>query len=106
MIWLSIGYSNLVKKFNTTTNKYQLFSMKPECFKIAVEMLTDKHRKLFVNLVKSQYKIDINLNQIVSVILAKFECQILLFKDNNKILINRKVNQLTRLPFKLLFQAP
>ena len=104
--WLSIGYPNLVKTLNTTTNTYQLFTMKPEGFEVAVEMLTDKHRKLFVDLVKSQYKIDINLNQIVSLIPAKFECQIILYNDNNKIFINGKVNQLTRLPFRMTFQAP
>jgi hypothetical protein len=105
--WISIGYPNLVKTLNPTTRKYELFILTAEGFEVAIEMLTDKHRKLFVDLVKDQYKIDINMNQILTLIPAKFECQIYLYdENNNKMLINGKVNQLTRLPFKLKFQAP
>lgn len=104
--WLSIGYPNLVGTYNSTSKIYQLFSFRPEGFDVSVEMLTNNYRSLFKDLVKRKYNIDINLNQIVSLIPSRFDCQLVFYKDNSKVLINGKVNQLTRSPLKLSFQAP
>ena len=90
-----------------TPNKTSLITFKPEGFDLTVEMLTNSQRYLLQNIVKRKYKIDILPDQIVSLIPAKFECQMSFYQDETtKVLINGKVSQLTKFPLKLSFLAP
>lgn len=83
-----------------------MFTFRQEGFDVSIEMLTNKQRSLFKDIVKRKYNIDVKQEQIVSLIPSKFECQTIFYKDAEKILINGKVTQLTRFPLKLSFFAP
>ena len=100
--WVSIGYPKLC----STTNKLELINFRPEGFDFSVEMLNNNHKLLFKDLIKRKYNLTVSPEQILNLIPAKFDCQLVFYKDNQKILINAKVNQLARLPFKLSFSAP
>jgi len=100
--WVSIGYPKLV----STTNKLDLSIFRPEGFDLNVEMLTNNHKLIFKDIIKRKYNLTVSPEQISTLIPAKFECQLVFYKDNHKILINGKVIQLTRLPLKLSFSAP
>ena len=104
--WLSIGYPKHVLILNRQ-KAYSLFSLKQEGFDISVDMLTNSYRNLFINVVKRKYNLEVKPEQIVNLIPAKFECQLVFYDDEgDKILINGKVTQLTSFPLKVSFMSP
>jgi hypothetical protein len=105
--WLSIGYPQLVLTPNpTNASLNQMFIFKPEGFYVRAEMLTNRQRVLFQEVVKRKYNINITLDQIVNLVPSKFECAINFYVDNKRVLITGKVNQFNTFPLKIEFAAP
>jgi len=78
--WFSLGSPHLVAApMNTgvgNNNNKKKFDLNSKGFSIFAEMLNQQDKRLFVNEIKKQYKIDVNENQIKNLIPSLFECQL------------------------------
>lgn len=101
--WLSIGNPTLIRAPKSNGS----FTLQPYGFDIYVDMLTQSQRTIFKDLVKRKYDIDVKEEQIVSLTLAKFACQIELYTSNgDRVLLSGQVTELNRYPLKVIFKAP
>ncbi len=76
--WYSLGYPILIEN----TNKSVLNYLSHTRFYIKIKMLTDYHRQKIKNEIKQKYDIDIEEDQIVSIIPDEYSCNLEL-KCNN-----------------------
>ena len=63
-------------------NTTGLFIFTRDGFYTFVNMLTDEHRVVFKDLVKSKFQIDVELSQFINLIPAKFDCTMKLINDD------------------------
>ena len=73
--WYSIGYPLLVKRLTLTKSKdNEYFNFTKSGFYARIQMLTDEHRRLFIEEVKHVYNISLRMNQIDHLILSSLKC--------------------------------
>ena len=72
--WYSIGYPLLVKT-RSKDNEF-FFHFTRSGFNARIQMLTNEHRRLFIDQVKHVYNISIRIDQIDHLILSSFKCSI------------------------------
>ncbi|RNA44546.1 hypothetical protein BpHYR1_042725 [Brachionus plicatilis] len=106
LMWVSTGNPRLVMTKIDQKSGSELFHFTPEGFYTFVEMLNDDHIQLLAEKAKLFYTIDIAQNQILNLILSKFECSIVLFSLHSKTFIKGRVNQFRVFPLRLDFLAP
>lgn len=104
--WLSIGYPKLVLSSSINSGSSSIFTFLPEGFFVKVDMLTSQHRILFKDVVKRKYGIDVKAEQIVSMIPSSLECSVSFYQNDEKFLINGRVNQMNTFPYRIFFTAP
>lgn len=106
LMWVSTGNPRLVMTKIDQKSGSELFHFTPEGFYTFVEMLNDDHIQLLAEKAKLFYTTDIAHNQILNLILSKFECSIVLFSLYSKTFIKGRVNQFRVFPLRLDFLAP
>ena len=72
--WYSIGYPSLVK--TKSKDKEFFFHFTRSGFNARIQMLTNEHKRLFIEEVKHVYNISIRMNQIDHLILSSLKCSI------------------------------
>ena len=76
--WYSIGYPLLVK---TKSKDNEYFNFTKSGFHARIQMLTNEHRRLFIEEVKHVYNISIRMNQIDHLILSSLKCSIKMHEE-------------------------
>ena len=100
--WYSLGNPTLVS-INSASG--DLFQFTPQMFYTHVEMLTDRHRQLFVQTIKEEYEIDVQPKQIENIILTKFVCDLALNHENeDKSILRGEVSSFQKYPLELHFE--
>ena len=72
--WYSIGYPLLVKT-KSKENEF-FFHFTRSGFNARIQMLTNEHKRLFIDQVKNVYNISIRIDQIDHLILSSLKCSI------------------------------
>lgn len=106
LMWVSIGDPILSKSKALSTQQPKLFHFSDSGFFTKVEMLTNKQRDIFMDIVKQKYDIDLKTNQIVNLILSRFECTLQSVHNNEKFFLKGVVTQMHQFPLRLNFEAP
>jgi hypothetical protein len=105
--WVSIGKPKLIKTSNINQkNVTQIFHFNDVVFYAFIEMLTKKQRQMLLEAVKRKYSIDVEIDQIVSLVLSKFECSLPLRDGIRTRLIKGEVEEFYSTPLRLSFPAP
>ena len=105
--WVSIGNPRLIKTSNINQiNITQIFHFNDEGFYAFVEMLTKKQKHMFLEAIKRKYNINIQIDQIVNLVLSKFECSLSVRDGIRTRLIKGEVEEFYSTPLRLMFPAP
>ena len=105
--WVSIGNPRFIKTSNVNQkNVSQIFHFNDEGFYAFVEMLTKKQKNLFSNAIKRKYGTNVSSDQIVNLVLSKFECTLPMRDGAQTILIKGEVDEFYSIPLRLMFAAP
>ena len=104
--WVAIGNP----KFMMTPNRKNktlksIFHFTPERFYAYIGMLTIKQKEAIANAIKNKYGVTVLLEQIVNLILSRFECNLYFESENQKLFIKGEVNQFRSFPLQINFNA-
>jgi hypothetical protein len=102
LMWSSIGNPKLIQP---TESASSIFNFNSEGFYIKVEMLTEAHRNLFVDLIKDKYNITVKPRQIVNLVPSEFRCSVTFTIDGEQITIYGQANNLKNYPMRVDFPA-
>jgi hypothetical protein len=106
LLWTSLGNPKLVKRKSIINDSLELFHFTPEEIYMHIEMLTEEHKQLLVDLASKKYSHKIDSSQIINLILSKFECSLKFFDGKNTISLYGKVTQFRKFPLRLDILAP
>ncbi len=102
LLWSSIGNPKLIQP---TENLSSIFNFNSEGFYIKIEMLTDTHRNLFVDLIKDKYNINVKPRQILNLIPSEFRSSLTFTIDGEQITIYGQANNYKNFPLRIDFPA-
>ena len=103
MRWYSFGNPTLTSTLEK--NKMNLFHFTPTRFYTHVSMLTNEHRKLFVELIKEEYGIEVQPRQIENMILSKLTCNLTMYNENgSQSVMKGEVSYFKNHPLQLNFE--
>ena len=113
LFWVSVGQPSVVKTAvpsktgQTNSTPMRLFLFSTSGFYTYVQMLTPAQRRLLAATANTKYHgAGVAENQIVNLILSKFECSLPLYDlAGNKYLVKSKVTDFRRFPLRLDFTA-
>lgn len=108
LIWFSIGHPQIVPVLKNTTNNKQseYFNFNTEGFYFHVELLNKDYRNALVEVIKEKYNVVVQPKQIVHFVPSNFNCALEFYSNEEKILINGKVNEFFKFPLRIDFKAP
>jgi hypothetical protein len=70
---------------------------------VRIDMLTDSHRSLFVELVRDKYNIVVKPRQILNLVPSEFRCSVTFTSDGEQITIYGQANNLKNFPLRVDF---
>jgi hypothetical protein len=108
--WFVIGHPVLVQS-KASNNNENLFQFNSRGFSVNVQMLTNQHRKFFVQEIKRKYKIDIDsdIDQKDNLNLSNFTCKFTLLKSNDLKEVSELsgyISSFTTFPLRFNFKLP
>ena len=115
LMWRSIGFPRLVVQTSSssanrtgqTAGLANFLRFKSSGFTIFVEMLTEQHKRLFVDTASKRYKSEIQPSQIISLILEKFTCELsFMTEEGEEVAFHGKAVNLNEFPIRVDFRAP
>jgi hypothetical protein len=104
--WFSLGEPTLKITKSKISKIESLFHFIPEGFYTYIQMLTNQQRQVLSEEATKQYKINIESNQIESMILSNLTCKIVLYDKMNKIELHGEVSTFNKFPLFLFFEYP
>lgn len=108
LFWVSVGLPNFVKTPDPRNQTIKrLFHFSNNGFNTYVEMMTASQRKALATTARTKYRVEISENQVVNLILSRFQCTLLLYDDvGGKYILNGKVSDFRNFPLRMDFVAP
>ena len=108
LFWVSVGQPAFIKTPDRRDpNITRLFHQSTTGYNTYIQMLTSTHRSVLASTARTKYRVEVTENQIVNLILSKFECFLVMFDDvGNKYLLKGKVSDFRHFPLRMNFYAP
>ena len=107
LFWVSVGRPTFVKtpkKSNTSITA--VFHGSNFGFTAYIQMLTPDQRRELASIAKTKYRLDVAENQILNLILSKFECSLTMFDEiGDKYLLVGNVHEFREFPLRMDFLA-
>lgn len=105
--WVSIGLPNLCKTRDQVNATEKLFDFSDIGFSTSIDMMTLEQQKVLASAARQKYQIEISDDQIVNMILLKFQCTFTLHDEaGSKYLLLGRVSNFRQFPLRMDFDAP
>jgi hypothetical protein len=107
LIWVSLGNPTLIRTPNIRNKSISnIFHFSTEGFYTYVEMLTKIQRQILLKTIKNKYQVDISIDQLVNLVLSRFQCKLNLFSSGIKMMLIGEVTEFQTFPLRMNFWAP